>query len=339
MRTVLKSWILVAFVFPVLLAGSSCVPTQKYREMESKKTQMSDERNDLFARNEKLNVDNLEMKAKIASLESELEEVQTEQAGVQEEYDKLKGVYDEMNRRYEDLKQSQDALLKGHDRETRRLLTELQNAQQDLVLKEDRLKELEENAAQKMVALEQLRAELEARNRRMVELEQVLNAKDAQMKALKDAISAALFGFEKEGLSVYIKNGMLYVSMDEKLLFQTGSIEVDPRGVEALKKLAGVLENNRDIKITVEGHTDDVPVRTNPSYADNWDLSVKRATSIVRIILDNSSIDPTRLVASGRGEFLPIDKAKTAEARQKNRRTEIILTPRLDELYNLIESN
>jgi chemotaxis protein MotB len=127
--------------------------------------------------------------------------------------------------------------------------------------------------------------------------------------------------------------------MDEKLLFQTGSIEVDPRGVEALKKLAGVLENNRDIKITVEGHTDDVPVRTNPSYADNWDLSVKRATSIVRIILDNSSIDPTRLVASGRGEFLPIDKAKTAEARQKNRRTEIILTPRLDELYNLIESN
>ena len=304
-----------------------------------KKTQLGDERNDLFARNEKLNVDNLEMKSKIAKLETELKDVQTEQEGVQEEYDKLKGVYDDLNRRYDDLKKSQDALLKGHDRETRRLLTELQSAQKDLTLKEDRLKELEENAAKKMVDLERLRAELEARNQRMVELEQVLNQKDAQMKALKDAISEALYGFEKEGLSVYTKNGMLYVSMEEKLLFQTGSIEVDPRGVEALKRLAAVLEDNPDINITVEGHTDDVPVRTNPSYADNWDLSVKRATSIVRIILNNSSIDPKRLVASGRGEFMPIDPAKTAEARRKNRRTEIILTPRLDELYDLIQSN
>jgi chemotaxis protein MotB len=322
-----------------LLLVSSCVPTQKYREMESKKTQLGDERNDLFARNEKLNVDNLEMKSKIATLESELKDVQTEQEGVQEEYDKLKSVYDELSRRYDDLKKSQDALLQGHDRETRRLLTELQSAQKDLMLKEDRLKELEENAAQKMVDLEHLRAELEERNQRMVELEQVLNQKDAQMKALKDAISDALYGFEKEGLSVYTKNGMLYVSMQEKLLFQTGSIEVDPRGVEALKKLAGVLEQNPDINIAVEGHTDDVPVHTNPSYADNWDLSVKRATSIVRIILNNSSIDPTRLVASGRGEFLPIDRAKTAEARRKNRRTEIILTPRLDELYDLLQTN
>lgn len=323
----------------VIFMGSSCVPTQKYREMEMKKTQLGDERNDLFARNEKLNVDNLEMKSKIAKLETELKDVQTEQEGVQEEYDKLKGVYDDLNRRYDDLKKSQDALLKGHDRETRRLLTELQSAQKDLTLKEDRLKELEENAAKKMVDLERLRAELEARNQRMVELEQVLNQKDAQMKALKDAISEALYGFEKEGLSVYTKNGMLYVSMEEKLLFQTGSIEVDPRGVEALKRLAAVLEDNPDINITVEGHTDDVPVRTNPSYADNWDLSVKRATSIVRIILNNSSIDPKRLVASGRGEFMPIDPAKTAEARRKNRRTEIILTPRLDELYDLIQSN
>ena len=301
--------------------------------------QLNDERNELFSKNEKLNVDNLEMKSRITSLESELKEVQAEQADVQKEYDTLKDVYDELSRRYNDLRQSQDAILKGHNRETKRLLTELQNAQQNLVLKEDRLKELEESAAQKMVDLERLRAELEARNRRMVELEQILNAKDAQMKSLKEAISSALYGFEKEGLSVYTKNGMLYVSMEEKLLFQTGSIEVDPRGVEALKKLAAVLAKNPDIKITVEGHTDDVPVRTNPSYADNWDLSVKRATSIVRILLENSTIDPTRLVASGRGEFLPVDRAKTPEARQKNRRTEIILTPHLDELYNLLESD
>ncbi len=331
-----RTWIAV---LAYLVLGASCVPTQKYREMENKKMQLSEERNELFASNEKLNVDNLEMTSRIASMETELEELQAEQASVQEEYDKLKNVYDELNRRYDDLQRSQDALLKGHDRETKRLLNELQNAQQDLLAKEDRLKTLEDNAAQKMVDLERLRAELETRNQRLIELEEILNAKDAQMKALKDAISSALFGFEKEGLSVYTKNGMLYVSMDEKLLFQTGSIEVDPRGVQALKTLAGVLEKNPDIKITVEGHTDDVPVRSNPSFNDNWDLSVKRATSIVRIILDNSTIDPTRLVASGRGEFLPVDNAGTAEARQKNRRTEIILTPRLDELYNLLESD
>ncbi|MFC2112223.1 OmpA family protein [Bacteroidota bacterium] len=323
----------------LLLLVASCVPTQKYREMENKKIEVNIERDELFANNERLTVDNLEMKSKIASIEAELEEIEAEQETVQEEYDKLKGVYDELSRRYDDLRQSQDALLKGHNRETKRLLTELQNAQKDLIEKEDRLSELEDNAAQKMVDLERLRAELEARNQRLIELEAILNAKDAQMNALKDAISKALYGFEKEGLSVYTKNGMLYVSMDEKLLFQTGSIEVDPRGVEALITLAGVLENNRDIKINVEGHTDDVPVRANASFADNWDLSVKRATSIVRIILDNSSIDPTRLTASGRGEFLPIESGGTVESRQKNRRTEIILTPRLDELYNLLESN
>jgi chemotaxis protein MotB len=336
MNMKIRNWISAVIL---LLFAASCVPTQKYREMENKKMDMNQERDELFASNERLTVDNLEMKSKITAIEADLEEIETEQEAVQEEYDKLKGVYDELSRRYDDLRQSQDALLKGHNRETKRLLTELQSAQQDLIEKEDRLRELEDNATQKMVDLEQLRAELEARNQRLIEVESVMNAKDAQMRALKEAISAALYGFEKEGLSVYTKNGMLYVSMDEKLLFQTGSIEVDPRGVEALKTLAGVLENNRDIKINVEGHTDDVPVRANASFADNWDLSVKRATSIVRIILDNSSIDSRRLTASGRGEFLPIDNTGTATARQKNRRTEIILTPRLDELYNLLESN
>ena len=336
MNWITKIWISTALL---MMMAVSCVPTQKYREMENKKMELNDERDDLFANNERLTVDNLEMNSKIASIEADLEEIETEQAAVQEEYDKLKSVYNEISRRYDDLKQSQDALLKGHNRESKRLLTELQTAQQDLITKEDRLRELEDNAAKKMVDLERLRSELEARHQRMMELEAVLNAKDAQMRALKDAVSSALYGFEEEGLSVYSKDGMLYVSMDEKLLFQTGSIEVDPRGVEAIKKLAGVLEKNEDIRINVEGHTDDVPVRANASFADNWDLSVKRATSIVRIILDNSSVEPRRLTASGRGEYRPIDGAGTSAARQKNRRTEIILTPRYDELYDLLENN
>ncbi len=323
-------------VFAILFFISSCVPTSKYREMESKKLELDEERNDLFANNEKLTVDNLEMESRIIALEADMEEIADEQSEVQKEYDELVKVHNELNRRYEDLSQSQDALLKGHNRETRRLLTELQKSQQDMIAKENLLKELEDNTARKMVEVEKLRAELEARNQRLVELEQILYSKEAQMLALKESISKALYGFEQDGLSVYTKDGMLYVSMDEKLLFQTGSIQVDPRGVEALKMLAGVLEKNQEINITVEGHTDNVPVRANASFADNWDLSVKRATSIVRILLDNSSIDPKRLVASGRGEHLPLDTGSSSDAKRKNRRTEIILTPKLDELFDLL---
>ena len=335
MKTRRIIWLSVCFV----IMTAACVPTQQFRDLEGKKTQLNDERDDLFAENEKLNVDNLEMKAQLESLETDMEDIREAQDMVKEEYVELQNEYNDLNRRYQDLQQSQDALLKGHTRETKRLLTQLQKTQEDLLVKEERLRELEESASQKMVDLEKIRVQLEERNQRLVELEQILNSQEAQMRSLKDAISSALYGFEKEGLSVYTKNGMVYVSMEEKLLFQTGSIEVDPRGVQALQTLAGVLEKNPDIMITIEGHTDDVPVRTNPSYADNWDLSVKRATSIVRILLGSSTIDPTRLVASGRGEFLPVDPTSTVEARQKNRRTEIILTPRLDELYRLLESN
>jgi chemotaxis protein MotB len=323
--------------FVLMMLASSCVTTSRYKDLEDQKSKLNGERNELFAENERLTVDNTELQAMIESMESEMAEIEDWKVETQEEYDQLKASYDELDRRYSDLKESQEALLQGHTRETKRLLTELQKAQEDLLVKEDLLRELEESATQKMYDVEKLRAQLEERNQRLVELEQILNAQEAQMKALKDAITEALYGFEKEGLSVYTKNGMVYVSMDEKLLFSTGSIQVDPRGVQALKTLARVLEDNPEIKITVEGHTDNVPVRTNASFADNWDLSVKRATSIVRILLDNSSIDPTRLVASGRGEFLPVDPSNTVEARQKNRRTEIILTPRLDELYHLLE--
>lgn len=323
--------------FVLIMLTTSCVTTSRYNDLEDQKNKLNGERNELFADNERLTVDNTELQARIESMESEMAEIEEWKAETQDEYDKLKANYDELDRRYNDLMESQEALLQGHTRETKRLLTELQKTQEDLLVKEDLLKELEERATQKMYDVEKLRAQLEERNQRLVELEQVLNNQEAQMKSLKDAITNALYGFEKEGLSVYTKNGMVYVSMEEKLLFKTGSIQVDPRGVQALKTLAKVLEDNPDIKITVEGHTDIVPVRTNASFADNWDLSVKRATSIVRILLDNSSIDPTRLVASGRGEFLPVDPANTPEARQKNRRTEIILTPRLDELYRLLK--
>jgi len=316
----------------------TCVPTSRFNELKSRNDSITAERDRLLAENEQIHVDKTELDARIEQMETGMTAMNTEKNSLQEDYDELKNEYDLLSRKYDDLVQSQETLLSGHTRETRRLLTELQKTQEDLQLKEDRLKEIEENAARKMQDLEQLKVELDQRNRRMIELESVLHSKDSIMNALKNTISKALYGFQQDGLSVSIRNGEVYVSMEEKLLFQTGSIEVDPKGISALKQLAVILEQNPDIFITIEGHTDDVPVIRNASFQDNWDLSVKRATSIVRILLDNSKINPQRLIASGRGEFLPVDPRKDPVARRKNRRTEIILTPRLDELYKLLET-
>jgi chemotaxis protein MotB len=147
-----------------------------------------------------------------------------------------------------------------------------------------------------------------------------------------------LLGFQDNGLTVSTKNGKVYVSLEERLLFESGSTVVDAKGVDALKKLAKVLEREEDINVLIEGHTDNVPIKS-ASIKDNWDLSVLRATSIVRIITSNSKVDPRNLTAAGRGEYFPIDKANTPEARRKNRRTEIIITPNLDELFKIIGSN
>ncbi len=326
----------VCVFITVMVIFSGCVPTSKFNELKEQSDKISAERDQLFAANEQMDVRNTEMEARIGSIESEIADIQEEREGVQGQYDVLKAEYDILKRRYDDLEASQETLLSGHTRETKRLLTELQNAQQDLLAKEDRLLELEKSATQKMQDLEKLRVELEERNLRLIELEDILFTKDSLMNALKNTIASALYGFNKDGLSVSFRNGKVYVSMEEKLLFQTGSIVVDPRGVSALTQLAPILEETPDIFITIEGHTDDVPVRSNASFQDNWDLSVKRATSIIRILLDNSNIDPERLIASGRSEFLPVDPADNPTARQKNRRTEIILTPDLDELYRLI---
>ena len=148
-----------------------------------------------------------------------------------------------------------------------------------------------------------------------------------------------MLGFEGKGLTITQKNGKVYVSLDESLLFASGSTKVEDKGVEAIKKLAKVLEQEQEINILVEGHTDDVPMKGSGDIKDNWDLSVMRATSIVKIITGNSKVNPIRITAAGRGEYFPIDPSKTAEARKKNRRTEIILVPKLDELLKVLETN
>ncbi|NCB07362.1 MAG: OmpA family protein, partial [Bacteroidia bacterium] len=179
--------------------------------------------------------------------------------------------------------------------------------------------------------------ELRERNTKLIELQNILVQKDQAVKDLKNKVMNALTGFNNNGLTVHEKNGKVYVSLDEKLLFKTGKWDVDPNGQRAIQQLGEVLAQNPDISIMVEGHTDDVTMRGSGDVKDNWDLSVMRATAVTKILTQNKAIDPKRIISAGRSEYLPLSPDKTQEGRQMNRRTEIILTPNLDELLKIIE--
>jgi len=315
----------------------SCVPASEFSQLSNKSNSLQNERDDLMAENEHLTVANREMMATIDQVEAQQQQNIEDSIRIYKRVEDLEEEMAQLERKYADLQSTHEALLRGNARETRRLLNELQTTQGDLATKERMLKELEANVAGQRQDVNRLTAELEARNARLVEMERMLNEKDRVLDELRERVAEALLGFEGQGLTVTRKNGKVYVSMDEKLLFQSGSTVVDPNGVRALKQLAQVLARNPEISIMIEGHTDDVPFRKGSSIKDNWDLSVLRATSIVRILLEGSGIDPTRLTVAGRGEYLPVDPADTPEARRKNRRTEIILSPDLTEVFRILD--
>ena len=182
----------------------------------------------------------------------------------------------------------------------------------------------------------QLSEDLQKREARLKEVEDALHKRDEATNALKDKLQQALLGFQQNGLTVDVRNGKVYVSLTDKLLFPSGSIVIDARGKMALEQLAVVLNKEADINIAVEGHTDNKKVVNLGQIKDNWDLSVLRATSVCRYLTEVEKVDPHRLTATGKSEFQPVDPDNSPEALAKNRRIEIILTPKLDELYNLI---
>jgi chemotaxis protein MotB len=304
-----------------IIAGAallaSCVPSGEFSQLSDKSNALQHERDQLMAENEFLTVENREMKARVGKVEDQQEQLVRDSIRIYKKVEELEQEVASLERKYSDLESAHEALLRGNARETRRLLNELQTAQEDLARKEQLLKQLESNVNQQKQDVTLLQAELEERNARLMEMEELLHEKDRILDELKSKVAEALLGFEGQGLTVTRKDGKVYVSLEEKLLFKTGSTEVDPNGVRALKQLAVVLGNNPEINI--------------------MDLSVMRATSIVRILLEDPGIAPTRITAAGRGEFLPVDPADTPEARRKNRRTEIILSPDFTELFRILD--
>ncbi|WP_223032587.1 OmpA family protein [Hanstruepera marina] len=301
---------------------SACVSPKVYKDLETKYGDLKEQNRELLAENDEL------LKAKNDAL-NQLEQLQAEYDKTLAERDKLQHDYNAAKTNLDNLKASYDALeanssaaIAENVQKNRELLAQLEAKEQALEAENGRL--------------EKLRQELESRSNRVAELESVIAAKDAAMNQLKDAISRALTDFEGKGLTVEQRNGKVYVSMENKLLFESGSWAVGSNGRQAVKQLGTVLADNPDIAILIEGHTDNVPYKGNSQLSGNWDLSTKRATAIVNILRENPSINPENLTAAGRGEFAPIASNDTAEGRAKNRRIEVILTPKLDEISKLL---
>ncbi len=328
----------ILLTLAVMLAGA-CVPPTKFKSLQATSQSCQLELQKMKAENERLNVSLKEATTRLASLENKLNQIGDDTLRWKNELNTLRENYNQLNRDYADLNEANQAFIRGSEGEIKRLMENLQSAQKEMQVRENELNRLSGDLASRQKQLETMQQELNQRNMRLSELEKVLEDQQSLLASLRRKVSDALLGFEGQGLSVTQKNGKVYVSLEEKLLFPSGSTQVDPKGVTALKSLSTVLEQNPDISIMIEGHTDDVPVIAGSVYKDNWDLSVLRATSIARILLAGSKIEPVRITCSGRSQYQPVDAAKTAEARQKNRRTEIILSPKLDELYQLIESN
>ena len=323
-------------MLPVIFA-ISCVPGKKFREVQNTNRQNMIDRDDFKAENLTLSMQNREIESKISALEKEMSKSRQDLTLAEIDRNNAKDELNIISERYNNLQNAQEELIKGNVSETKKLLAELQAAQVNLRQKEDVMRQLEQSMDLKKVSLDELTLELEKKNSRLAELEKILDAQKKLVTDLKNKVSEALLGFENNGLTVTNKNGKVYVSLDEKLLFKSASWDIDVNGRNALRKLAGVLEKNPNIQVTIEGHTDNVPYNPGSGQLkDNWDLSVKRATTVVRVLLEGSKIKPGRLTAAGRSEYVPVEAVDAPEARQKNRRTEIILTPDLSELYMLI---
>jgi chemotaxis protein MotB len=230
----------------------------------------------------------------------------------------------------------------AYDLENRKneLMSELTNTKENY----ERLKSNSSaNTKDMMDNIEKLQRTIAEKQREILEfqdkynqIQNKLKSREEAMAKLRNRLQQALLGFADKGMTVSIKNGKVYVSLSNQLLFGTGSTDIDKKGKEALLELAKILNEQSDINILVEGHTDNQPIRFATRFKDNWDLSVLRSTEVIRFLTQEGQVDPLRITASGKGEYFPVEKGDTPEIRAVNRRTEIILSPKLDELLEII---
>lgn len=322
------SWMLML----AIALMTACVPARKYEELEAKQKQCAEELEALKSKVTGLETQNTELQALIPDLQENIARLKGDTTLLGKSLRLKEQQYDKINDLNNELIAKLEKLQKGSAEENQKLMTDLNATKLMLQQKEDELKLLEDELNKKKATLDQLSLELAAREKRVNELEDLIAKKDEAVNALKEKVANALLGFKDKGLTVEERNGKVYVSMEAKLLFPSGSTKIDQEGKKALVELAKVLQDQADLEVLVEGHTDTDALKSSAHPKNNWELSVLRATAVVEIMLENSSMDKTKITAAGRGEFVPVDPNDKA----KNRRIEIILIPNLDELFEII---
>lgn len=317
-----------AFLYiSTLLLLSSCVPIKKYQDLEANYKKSQEEQADFKTR--ALDNENkvAELQVEHDVLQKDIKKIKNDTTDLGNKYRMMQVEYDRVSESNELLEQKYTKLLSSGSVETAKLIRDLEKTRVELQKKEDRLNQLEKE----LNAREKALVEKEAR---INELEQIIKEQELAVERLREKIAAALLGFKDKGISVEERDGKIYVSMEAKLLFASGKTAVNPEGKGALIDLAKVLETQTDIDIVVEGHTDSDAMNSSAHPKDNWELSVLRATSVVKIMLANSKMDPLNVTAAGRSEYHPVDPNNKA----KNRRIEIIIAPDLSQLFELISS-
>lgn len=315
----------IYFLVVIILGLTACVPAKKYKDLVEREKKCSEDLE--IYKNRALTYEGkaTDLETKHAILSKDVAALRQDTLNMGNKYRMLQTQYDKIVQRSESLEESFDKLRLSGARQTADLQADLDAKSIELQRKQDELNTLENELKTKQMTLAD-------REQRVNELEEMIRRKDEAVNALKKKVANALIGFENKGLTVVEKNGKVYVSLEAKLLFASGSTKVEVEGQKALVELAKVLQSEKDLEIIVEGHTDTDKLASATSPKNNWELSVLRSTSVVEIMLANSTMNPTQLMAAGRSEFIPVSPTDKA----KNRRIEIIISPNLNELFELI---
>nr|AOE13953.1 cell envelope biogenesis protein OmpA [uncultured bacterium]CCG00022.1 OmpA/MotB family outer membrane protein [uncultured Flavobacteriia bacterium] len=309
----------------IISVSSSCVSSKIYKELDGKYTSLKNDYDSLSTQNEAVINERNSLQNQLDQLQKKYDSLITDRNALQQEMTALHKKYESLNESYSALEQNSSKEIADNIQKNRELLAQLEAKELALAAENDRLLKLE--------------ADMQERSQRIAELELLITSKDQAMRDLKNAISSALTAFEGKGLTVEQRNGKVYVSMENKLLFKSGSWAIGSKGRIAIEQLGSVLADNPEIAVLIEGHTDNDPFSSGGQIANNWDLSTKRATAIVQILSENASINPESLTAAGRGEYAPIASNDDTEGKAKNRRIEVILTPKLDEISKLLNND
>ena len=306
----------------LLTIFSSCIVSKKkFDDVLAQKVRMEADLADRNAQIDKANADLKDLNEQLSKLKEDTTNIGIDLRNSSKRLAELEKEHGQLNSSYKSLASNSGKL------------------NSDMARQQEQLLSIQRNLEKTRRQNDSLSTSLAEREKKVQELEQVLSNKDRVVQELKNKITNALLNFKENDLTVKVKNGKVYVSLAEQLLFGSGSIEVDQKGVTALQQLAKAVKDQKGINIMVEGHTDNVPVSKKSAYMqDNWDLSVMRATSITKI-LTRAGVPAQQITASGRGEFSPLAANDSPQNKQKNRRTEIIITPDLDELFKILETN